>query len=58
MRLYLDECSSIKWVQNSLRTNSGPDLIDVQILYVPEDKQGFEYKILYKKKDIEENEKS
>ena len=57
MRLIFNEHSSTKWLQTSLKSNSGPNLIDAQIIYVPDDPAGMKYKVLYKMKDIE-NEKN
>ena len=51
MRLIFDEHSSTKWLEASLKSNSGPDLIDAQIIYVPDDPAGMKYKVLYKMKD-------
>lgn len=54
MRLIFDEHSSTKWLKASLKSNSGPNLIDAQIIYVPDDPVGMKYKVLYKMKDIED----
>lgn len=54
MRLVLSEFSSTKWLEASLKSNSGPDLIDVQIMYIPDDPIGMKYKVLYKIKDTED----
>lgn len=54
MRLVFSEHSSTKWLKVSLESNSGPNLIDAQIIYVPDDPVGMKYKILYKMKDIED----
>lgn len=54
MRLIFSEHSSIKWLEASLKSNSGPDLVDAQIVYVPDDPTGMKYKVLYKMKDIED----
>ena len=51
------EHSSTKWLGVSLKSNSGPNLIDAQIIYVPDDPVGLKYKVLYKMKDTE-NEKN
>lgn len=58
MQVYIEEASSINWLRSSLRSNSGSDLIDVQVIYTPDDERGFKYKILYKKKDIVEDGKT
>ena len=57
MRLMFSEHSSTKWLGVSLKSNSGPNLIDAQIIYVPDDPVGLKYKVLYKMKDTE-NEKN
>ena len=57
MRLIFNEHSSTKWLQTSIKSNSGPNLIDAQIIYVPDDPVGLKYKVLYKMKDTE-NEKN
>ena len=54
MRLVLSEHSSIKLLEASLKSNSGPDLIDVQIMYIPDDPVGMKYKVLYKMRDTED----
>ena len=54
MRLVFGEYSSTKWLETSLKSNSGPNLIDVQIIYVADDPVGMKYKVLYKMKDVED----
>ena len=54
MRLIFSEHSSIKWLEASLKSYSRPNLIDAQIIYVPDDPAGMKYKVLYKMKDIED----
>ena len=54
MQLIFVEYSSTKWLKASLKLNSGPDLIDAQIIYVPDDPVGMKYKVLYKMKDTED----
>lgn len=51
MQVYVEEASSVNWLRSSLKSNSGPDLLDVQVIYTPEDEQGFKYKIIYKRRD-------
>lgn len=54
MRLIFSEFASTKWLEISLKANSGPDLIDAQIIYVPDDPVGMKYKVLYKMKDTKD----
>lgn len=54
MRLIFDEHSSTKWLEASLKSKSGPNLVDAQIIYVPDDPAGMKYKVLYKMKDTKD----
>ena len=54
MRLVLSEHSSTKWLEASLKSNSGLNLIDAQIIYMSDDPKGLKYKVIYKMKDMED----